>query len=81
MFRYWSNLAMLALESQQVIGLRMMKLATGGSGAHAEAHRMVSEKVTEANNAAMSLMMGGSADSVVRNYRRKVRANVRRLTK
>jgi hypothetical protein len=81
MFGYWSNLAMLAIESQQVVALRMMKLAAGGSGAHSEAHRMVSEKMTEANNAAMSLMMGASPDSVVHGYRRKVRANARRLSK
>jgi hypothetical protein len=81
MFRYWSNLAMLAVESQQVIALRMMKLAAGGTKAETEAHRMISEKVTEAGNATMRLMMGASPDSVVLDYRRKVRANARRLTK
>ncbi len=81
MFGYWSNLAMLAVESQQVIALRIMKLATGGAEAQEEAHRMVSEKMVEANQATMSLMLGASPDSVVRGYRRKVRANARRLSR
>ena len=81
MFKIWSNLAMLAVESQQVIALRLMKLSTGGTDAHAEAHRMVSEKVAEANQAAMNLMLGASPDSVVYGYRKAVRANARRLSK
>jgi len=77
----WTNLAGLALESQQVVFLRMMKLAQGGPGANVEARRMVSEKVAEANNAAVKLMTGGTPASVVRGYRRTVRANARRLSK
>jgi hypothetical protein len=36
---------MLALETQQVIGLRLMKLTLGGPAAAREANRMVAEKV------------------------------------
>ena len=77
----WLNLALLAVESQQVIALRMMRLAGGGKMAEAEIQRMTAEKVTAMTEAGVKLMTGGSADSVVSDYRRKVRANRRRLTK
>jgi hypothetical protein len=80
-FGPWFNLAMLAAESQQVIALRMMKLAAGGAAARDEARRMTSEKVAAMTEAGAKLMAGGSADSVVSGYRRKVRANIKRLTK
>lgn len=72
---------LLAMESQQVIGLRMAKLSLGGAEAQAEAQRMISEKVTAAGEAALLLAAGGSTQRVVAGYRRKVRANVRRLSK
>ncbi len=65
MFRSWYNLTMLAAESQRVIWLRSMKLAAGGAKAEREAR----------------LIMGASADSVVKGYRRRVKANARRLSK
>src|SRR3954469_3021710 len=77
----WFNLTMLAAESQQVIWLRMAKLGAGGPTAHDEAGLMVSEKIAAATHAAGRLMMGASPDSVVQNYRRKVRANMRRLAR
>ena len=84
MFGAWWKLGMdttmLVLESQAVIGLRMAKLAAGGAAARAEAHRMVDEKVTAANEAALLLATGGSTQRVVSGYRRKVRANRRRLS-
>ena len=81
MFSSWFNVAMLAAESQQVVWLRMMALAEGGPRAQAEAELMVAEKVAAATHAAGRLMMGHSPDSVVDHYRRKVKANVRRLSK
>jgi len=81
MFGPWINLTMLAAESQQVIWLRLAKLGGGGAAAGTEASLMVSEKLAAATDAAGRLMMGASPDSVVRGYRRKVRANVRRLSK
>jgi hypothetical protein len=79
MFASWFNLAMLVAESQQVVGLRMMKLALGGPKAIEEANRMMVEKMSEATHAASRLMLGASPDSIVRTYRRRVRANSRRL--
>ena len=83
MFRSWMKLArsasLLGLESHQVITLRLAKLAKGGRAAQTEAHRMVAEKITAAQAAALNLAMGGRARSVVSNYRKKVRANRTRL--
>jgi 2-iminoacetate synthase ThiH len=75
------DMLLLAAESQQVIALRMMKLAAGGTSANDEVQLMTSEKVTAMTEAGAKLMAGGSADSVVSDYRRKVRANIKRLTK
>lgn len=78
--------AWLALESQQVIALRLMKLAMGGPAATREAHQMVAEKVAavhRAGNMVASAMARGATDggseAVVRMLRQRVRANRRRL--
>ncbi|HEV7439251.1 MAG TPA: hypothetical protein VGN94_06440 [Methylobacterium sp.] len=85
MFGAWWKLGMdatmLALESQQVIGMRLMMLSAGGSAAQVEAQRMVSEKIMAAGEAALLVASGGSTARVVAGYRRKVRANARRLSK
>lgn len=85
MFAAWWKLGLdatlLAMESQQVIGLRLAKLSVGGPAAQAEAQRMVSEKIAAANEAAMLMATGGSTQRVVAGYRRRVRANARRLAK
>jgi len=72
--------AMLALESNRVVALRLMKLAAGGRRARAEASRMVSEKISEAVGAGVTLMTGGSSAKVIASYRKRVRANARRLS-
>ena len=77
----WLNLAFLAAESQQVIFLRLLKLAAGGPKARSEAHRMTSEKVAALAEAGAKMMTGTSSDRIVSDYRRKVRANARRLAK
>jgi hypothetical protein len=79
MFSSWYNVAMLAVESQQVIWLRTLKLAAGGPGAQVEAERMVSEKIAAATKATVNLMSGQSPDQIVKAYRRTVKANARRL--
>ena len=81
MFRLWYNMSMLAAESQRAIWLRLLKLSTGGPKARTEAKRMVSEKVLAAGRATGKVMRGASPNTVVKGYRRKVRANVRRLSK
>jgi hypothetical protein len=74
------------LEAQQVIGLRLAKLARGGAAALAEMNRMVSEKADAAleaqHRAAKSMLIGNSSQIPARTlalYRSKMRANRRRL--
>ncbi|WP_449384673.1 hypothetical protein [Bradyrhizobium sp. UFLA05-112] len=77
--RRMRNWMMLALESNRVIGLRLAKLMRGGKGAQREAERMVSEKIQAAAKAGASLMAGASSDEIVRQYRKRVAANAKRL--
>jgi hypothetical protein len=48
MFKNWMRLTrdamLLGMETQRVMGLRLMKLSRGGRAAEAEALRMVTEK-------------------------------------
>ena len=71
--------ALLALEAQIVIGMRLGQLSLGGPEAWIEAHRMVTEKASAFAEAATVLAAGGSAHEVVKGYREHVQANVRRL--
>lgn len=73
------SLWLLGLESSQVMALRAMKLAAGGHAARMEATRMAAEKVSEAYGAWVTLATGGAAPKVVRQYRKRVSANARRL--
>lgn len=88
----WMKLSLdmmaLSAESSGVMALRMMKLAAGGTAATDEAQRMVSEKIAaaaEAQTRAWADALTGSshltAQRTVTRYRRKVRANRRRLTR
>ena len=79
-FSAWYGLAMLGLESQQVIALRMLRLALGGPAAQAEASRMWLEKFDAAAQAGERLMRGDPSEKLIAGYRRKVRANARRLS-
>ena len=85
LFTNWMKIAgdaaMLGIETQQVIHLRMMKLFAGGPKAQSEALRMVTEKTTALSEATMTLARGGSAQRVMRRYRTHVRSNQRRLSK
>jgi hypothetical protein len=76
-----SDAAMLGIETQQVMHLRMMKLFAGGPQAQSEALRMVTEKTTALAEATMTLARGGSAQRVIRRYRTHVKSNRRRLSK
>ena len=82
MFKFWHDAAMLSLEAQRVIALRMMKLAQGGKRAprrsqpdgHGEDRRI-------RWRAAATLMSGGSGEAVMAQVRRRVRSNSRRLSR
>lgn len=77
----WLSVVALAFESNRVIALRLAKLAGGGSPARAEASQMVSEKISEAWGAAVTLMTGGSGAKVIAQYRKRVAANASRLSR
>ncbi len=80
---------MLGFEAQQVVGLRLMRLAAGGASGHAEAQRMVTEKFAafaEAQAAAVTTAIEGGnsrrlGKKVVGVYKKRVRGNRRRLTR
>jgi hypothetical protein len=91
MLNPWISLGMKAwqigFEAQNVTALRMLRLAAGGARAEAEASRMVTEKILaagEAQMAAAAAAMRGHKKHVVAGkainvYRKRVRANRRRL--
>lgn len=81
MIKTFFGLTMLAAESQQVIWLRWLKLAAGGPRASAEMRRMGSEKIVAAGQAMAGTLSGQSFDRTVRHYRKKVQANLRRLSR
>jgi hypothetical protein len=81
MFKPWFDLSLSIVEAQQVMWLRGLKLAAGGTAANREAARMVAEKVEAGFEVAGRLALGASPDEISRLYRRKVRANRRRLSK
>jgi len=83
-FDAWS----LGMEASSVIGLRTLKLAAGGAAAETEAGLMIGEKMRSSwMLGALALTGGlgtspvGAASKAVSHYRRKVRANRRRLSK
>jgi hypothetical protein len=92
MFNPWIALSLrafqLGVEAQNVIALRMLRLASGDVRGQAELNRMVVEKITalaEAQVAAATAMIDGHKDHVVARraltvYRRHVRDNRRRLS-
>lgn len=88
----WIKLTMdtwaLGVEASSVIGLRTLKMAAGGAGAQREAALMINEKIASTVDLQMRAMTGGlgmtphgAASRTVAHYRRKVRANRRRLSK
>ena len=87
-FRVGVNAWSLGMGASSVIALRTLKIAAGGVAAEVEARRMVSEKI-EASLALQALALTGglgqtsysAPKKIVAHYRRKVRANRRRLAR
>jgi hypothetical protein len=83
----WLEMARFGADVHRVMTLRMVRMASGGPGAASEARRMVSEKVAAFGEAQMAIATalagGGSLDTAAARayapYRRRVRANRRRL--
>jgi hypothetical protein len=77
---------LLTIEASSVVALRMAKAATGDASSAAEASRMVNEKIeaglalqAKAISGGLGLTTYGAASRVITHYRRKVKANRRRL--
>lgn len=78
----------LGMEASCVIGLRTLKLATGGEAGAREAKLMVDEKVAagialqaKAMSGALGATPAAATAATLAHYRRKVNANRRRLTR
>ncbi len=66
---------MLVLESNNVIDIRLRKMASGGVDAMAESRPMVSEKVGAGLEAGSMLMRGEGLGQIIEFYRKHVAAN------
>jgi len=75
----WYAARILAIESNGVIALRLLKIAGGGREARDEADLMVSEKIDALFEAGGSLCGAASAAMVISRYREHVAANAERL--
>jgi hypothetical protein len=82
------DLWVLGMESAAVITMRGLKVAAGGAAATAEMERMVSEKVQAGIDLQTLALRGGLGTTMpelvsktTKHYRKRVRANHRRLTK
>ena len=76
----WYSAAMLALEANHVIALRLSKMAFRGPEALREAKLMITEKIDAAVEATCSLLKNGDVSAVVARYREHVSANADRLS-
>jgi hypothetical protein len=70
----------LAIEANEVIGLRMMKIISGGPGAMTEIQLMITKKKHASAEAGTSLIFGHSPTAVVARVREHVANNQRRLS-
>ena len=76
----WFAGAMLAMESCEVVSLRLAKFAGHDEDSEREASLMVSEKIFAAFEAGANWLAGASPAAIVARYREHVAANARRLS-
>ena len=76
----WFSGAMLAIESCEVVRLRLEKLANCNGEAEREACLMAGEKIAAAFEAAASWLAGATPAAIIDRYREHVAANLRRLS-
>ena len=88
MVSLWRERWSLGIDASSVIALRTLKIAAGGVAAEVEACRMVNEKIETglalqalALTGGLGLTASSAATKMLTHYRRKVRANRRRLAK
>lgn len=70
----------LAIEANEVIELRMMKIISGGPDAIAEIELMITEKINASAEATTSLIFGQSPTAVMARVSDHVANNQRRLS-
>jgi hypothetical protein len=76
----WFASTMLAIESSEVMRLRLAKFAHQDADAEREAVLMMSEKVAAAFEAAANWFAGATPAAIISRYREHVAANAKRLT-
>jgi prophage antirepressor-like protein len=76
----WFAGSMLALESCEVVRLRLEKFAKHDDDAEREACLMVSEKIAAALEAGVNWFCGATPASIIGRYREQVAANAKRLS-
>jgi hypothetical protein len=76
----WYAASMLALESSEVVRLRLEKFASCDDESGHEAHLMMSEKIAAAFEAAASWFGGATPAAIITRYREHVAANTKRLS-
>lgn len=79
MLNPWYCATLLAFETQDVVRLRIVKIARGGAEAVSEAHMMVAEKFGAAAEAFGAMMFGSAPISIIQRLREQVAANALRL--
>jgi hypothetical protein len=79
MFRAWRHLWLLSIESQYVVAMRAIKLASGGPPALDEAWRIVAEKSAATAEIPQHMLYARLPLALAVVYRKMVRTNLRRL--
>lgn len=74
------SLVLLAVESNEVIALRTIKLIFLDHDALWEVRLMIGEKVDAVFEATAGLICGATGSEIIEGYRRKVAANAHRLS-
>ncbi|MGD9542732.1 MAG: hypothetical protein AB7F41_11915 [Methylocystis sp.] len=88
MNKLFSDALKMSLAANQVIGLRLIKIATGGARGRRESKLMVEEKIRAAADASMEAAMSVAAgqphlaaNRALSVYSKRVNRNLRRLKK
>ena len=76
----WFSGALLAIESCEVVRLRLQKLASCNGDAEQEACLMVDEKIAAAFEAAANWLAGATPAAIIGRYREHVADNLKRLS-
>jgi hypothetical protein len=76
----WYAASMLAMESSEVVRMRLEKFAHCDDDAGQKARLMVSEKIAAVFEAAANWLSGATPAAIIDRYREHVAANAKRLS-